>query len=158
MVFCNYLYITCFSHRLPRSNNPRPGFYPNQIQPEPEPEPEPKLEPKERECVPKLSFNPAYVLDEVGKTAQKFKEQSIALNIDLERRLNQELRDKNNRREKQTRQRLLFGDPNKIICIADELLEKNNGEVIHINSIVDPKGKLLMYMVIKHEVNDEKKD
>lgn len=107
-----------------------------------------------RERPPVLKADPVRVVDQISKTAQEF-------NRDRDRAAN--LCSECDHKEKspivinkvKTRQRILFGEPHRMIAVADDLLQKKNGEVLHFSTSVDPKGNFLVSIVIRHEIEDE---
>ena len=103
----------------------------------------------QREAPPRLAANPVRVLDQISKSAQNMvdgRDPRMALD-------NGE--DSGKRVRVRTRERILFGEPEKTISVADKLLSERNGTVTHFSTAIDPKGKFLVAIVVRHEVGNE---
>jgi hypothetical protein len=106
----------------------------------------------QREVLPRLVANPVRVLDQISKSAQNMVEgRDPRTGLDNGGDSGKKVPVGHVR----TRERILFGEPEKTISVADKLLSERNGTVTHFSTAIDPKGKFLVAIVVRHEVEDE---
>jgi hypothetical protein len=111
-----------------------------------------------KEPFPSRMSNPVMVLDQISRSAQKMNEDRSS-KIDLDFEIDSEKRKVKAKPQRKTRERILFGEPEKTISVADKFLSEQHGEVLHFSTAIDPKGKFFVAIVIRHEVEeDEKQD
>jgi len=111
-----------------------------------------------REALPVLVANPIRVLDQISKSAQAMagsvgQRNETEISLDL----GNDIGKKKGESASGTRERILFGEPEKVLPVAEKFLSEMNGTVRHFGTVVDSKGRLLVAVVIRHEEDENEK-